>query len=111
MSHFNRREALQTAFVGSLASANPLALTTPLAADDKKEIAPNNPMTEQERVMACGFTKDEAECWVLTAEAAAKFFKLPKLHVMDDHEVAQAIHIIQNKLMGRPAYRKYTGKA
>jgi hypothetical protein len=26
---------------------------------------------------------------------------------MDDHEVAHAIHVIQNKLLGRPAYRQY----
>jgi hypothetical protein len=32
---------------------------------------------------------------------------------MDDHEVAHAIHVIQNKLLGRPTYRKYleTAKA
>jgi hypothetical protein len=26
---------------------------------------------------------------------------------MDDHEVAHAIHIVQHKLLSRPAYRKY----
>jgi hypothetical protein len=26
---------------------------------------------------------------------------------MDDHEVAQAIHVIQHKILGRPAYRRY----
>jgi hypothetical protein len=28
---------------------------------------------------------------------------------MDDQEVAQAIHIIQHKLLSRPAYREYKG--
>jgi hypothetical protein len=36
-----------------------------------------------------------------------KFFALPKLHPMDDHEVAHATHAIQHKLLSRPAYRRY----
>lgn len=35
---------------------------------------------------------------------------MPKLHVMDDHEVAHDAHVIQNKLLGRPTYRKYKGQ-
>ena len=41
------------------------------------------------------------------AQAAATFFELPKLHPMDDHEVAHAAHVIQSKLLSRPAYRRY----
>ena len=52
-------------------------------------------------------TEAEADCWAATAEAAGKFFALPKLHVMDDHEVAHAIHVIQHKLLARPTYRRY----
>jgi hypothetical protein len=63
--------------------------------------------TEKQRVMACGLTESEADCWEQTAKAAGAFFDLPKLHPMDDHEVAQAIHIIQHKLLSRPAYRQY----
>ena len=36
-----------------------------------------------------------------------KFFNLPELHPMDRQEVASAIHILQNKLLSRPTYRKY----
>ena len=32
---------------------------------------------------------------------------LPKLHDMDTHEVAHAIHVIQHKLLSRPVYRRY----
>ena len=64
-------------------------------------------MTDRERVIAVGLTDQEAECWELSALLAGKFFQLPKLHEMDGHEVAQAIHVIQNKLLGRPAYRRY----
>jgi hypothetical protein len=58
-------------------------------------------------------TEAEADCWEQTARAAGKFFALPKLHSMDDHEVAHAIHVIQHKLLSRPVYRKYleTAKA
>jgi hypothetical protein len=68
---------------------------------------PRKNMTETERVMAVGFTQQEAECWEIAGSLAGKFFQLPKLHQMDDHEVAHAIHIVQNKLLARPAYRKY----
>jgi hypothetical protein len=64
-------------------------------------------MTDRERVIAVGLTDQEAECWELSALLAGKFFQLPKLHQTDDHEVAHAIHVIQNKLLGRPAYRQY----
>lgn len=58
-------------------------------------------------VLEAGLTEAEADCWKATAEAAGKFLALPKLHPMDDHEVAHAIHVIQNKLLSRPTYRKY----
>lgn len=64
-------------------------------------------MTDRDRVIACGLTDDEADCWELAATLARKLFELPKLHPMDDHEVAHAIHVIQNKLLGRPTYRQY----
>ena len=62
---------------------------------------------DEEFVMAAGMTEDEAECWKKLAEAAGAFFELPELHPMDRQEVASAIHIVQNKLRGRPTYRKY----
>ncbi|HVC98978.1 MAG TPA: hypothetical protein VND64_35265 [Pirellulales bacterium] len=77
------------------------------AADDDK---PNNELeekAERQRVIACGLTEAEADCWVLVSKSAAKFFELPKLHPMDDHEVAHATHIVQSKLLSRPTYRKY----
>ena len=62
---------------------------------------------EREKVVSLGFTEDEAECWELIARAAGKFFELPELHPSDAPEVAEAVHIIQNKLMSRPTYRRY----
>jgi hypothetical protein len=52
-------------------------------------------------------TGAEADCWELAARLAGQFLALPQLHPMDQQEVAQAIHVIQNKLLGRPTYRKY----
>jgi hypothetical protein len=77
------------------------------AEDEEKPKPETDDKAERQRVIACGLTKAEADCWVAVAAAAGKFFDLPKLHPMDDHEVAQAIHVIQHKLLSRPAYRKY----
>lgn len=58
-------------------------------------------------VMGAGLTAEEADCWRLAAETAGAFFALPELHPMDRQEVATAVHVIQNKLLGRPTYRRY----
>ena len=62
-------------------------------------------------VKAAGFTDDEADCWAMLAKAVGKFFELPELHPMDKTEVATACHVIQNKLLSRPTYRKYRAEA
>ena len=54
-----------------------------------------------------GFTADEAECWELIARAAEKFFELPVVGELDKHEIAEATHVFQQKLLARPAYRSY----
>ena len=73
-------------------------------------------MTDRERIIAAGLTEEEAECWELAATLAGKFFQLPPVHSSnfarnqketDNHEVAHAMHVIQNKLLARPAYRQY----
>jgi hypothetical protein len=78
-----------------------------------KDDPPKEPKTDRDFVIAAGLTEAEADCWAVVADAAGKFFALPKLHPMDDHEVAHAIHVIQHKLLSRPTYRKYleTAKA
>jgi hypothetical protein len=73
----------------------------------RTEIRGQVPTTERERVMSLGFTEEEAECWMLAASVAGKFFSLPDLHSMEEHEVAHAIHVVQSKLLSRPAYRRY----
>src|SRR5262249_13562044 len=72
---------------GQQASTVAVAELFPFAvqADDK----PNSELdekAERERILACGLTEDEAACWILVSKSAAKFFELPKLHPMDDHE-------------------------
>jgi hypothetical protein len=76
------------------------------AQNDKKEAKKPVPK-DRDFVMAAGMTEAEADCWEATAKAAGLFFSLPKLHPMDDHEVAHAIHVVQQKLLSRPTYRKY----
>ncbi|MFG0318348.1 MAG: hypothetical protein ACF8XB_13815 [Planctomycetota bacterium JB042] len=65
---------------------------------------------DRARVIECGMTEAEADCWELAGRLAGGFFDLPELHVTDAHEVATAIHVIQNKLLSRPTYRKYLGR-
>jgi hypothetical protein len=77
--------------------------------DDDKPNRELDEKAERERILACGLTEEEASCWILVSKSAAKFFELPKLHPMDDHEVAHAVHVIQSKLLSRPAYRRYRG--
>jgi hypothetical protein len=103
VSDVTRRDALK------MVPATGLVAMAGGAADVKDANAQENEQdkADRKRVMAAGLTADEADCWELTGKAAGKFFALPKLHVMDDHEVAHAIHIIQHKLLARPAYRKY----
>jgi hypothetical protein len=104
MDETTRRDALRRA-----AAAGVVALVAPaggLAAQGKKDEGDWN-ARERQRLIDCGMTEAEADCWVLVAQAAGKFFELPKLHPMDEQEVAQAIHVVQNKLLGRPTYRRY----
>src|SRR5262245_9046189 len=62
-------------------------------------------------VMDAGMTAEEADAWRLAGELAGAFFALPELHPMDKQEVATAIHVVQNKLLSRPTYRKYLESA
>ncbi|HEX5271426.1 MAG TPA: hypothetical protein VFW33_13100 [Gemmataceae bacterium] len=109
MENVTRREVVGAA---ALAGSIVLAGLTPAPAPaDEKPKAELDEKAERKRVIDCGMTEAEADCWVLIALAAGKFFELPKLHPMDDHEVAQAIHVVQHKLLSRPVYRKYKGLA
>src|SRR5687767_12157487 len=101
MDDITRRHVLHmTAGLGAFGAAGSLALAQ---GDDK----PFDDKGEKARVMQAGLTAEEADCWLAAADAAGKFFKLPKLHPMDAQEVATAIHILQHKLLARPTYRKY----
>jgi hypothetical protein len=103
MSEMTRREILYAGSGIGLSS-----LVGAVAADEPDK---RKPLTDRDHVLAAGMTPEEADCWAATADAAGKFFALPKLHPMDAQEVASAIHIIQNKLLSRPTYRKYLESA
>lgn len=105
-------EMTRRAVFGATALAGAASLTAmmPAARADDKPGDAFDEKADRERIIACGFTEAEADCWVLLGRTAGKFLSLPKLHVMDDHEIAHAIHILQYRLLSRPAYRKYTAK-
>lgn len=90
-------------------SAITAALFTGVAGTAQNDAAAQNDTftKDQEFVTAAGLTGEEGDCWRKLAEAAGAFFKLPELHAMDKQEVASAVHLIQNKLLSRPTYRRY----
>jgi hypothetical protein len=98
----------RTAILAGIGTAGVLAATLPIeTANAQQDGATEETDKDQAAVREAGMTEDEAKCWKLIAEAAGVFFKLPELHPMDRSEVATAIHIVQNKLLARPTYRKY----
>ena len=103
MDEMTRRQALKSIAVAGVGASLPAMadaqMSTEMTEEQKK--------LDRQRVIACGMTEAEADCWEAVAEAAGQYFRLPKLHPMDEDEVARAIHIIQYKLLSRPAYRKY----
>jgi hypothetical protein len=110
MPDLNRRDAIATTAAGMLATAGAAAQDEKPKIEPLKEgkgTAKHDEQADRKRVIAAGMTEAEADCWEAVAKAAGKFFELPKLHPMDDHEVAHAIHVVQNKLLARPTYRKY----
>ena len=102
MDEMTRRQILK-----SLAVAGAAGLTAEADGQASSERSEEEKKLDRQCVIACGMTEAEADCWEAVGEAAGKFFQLPKLHPMDEEEVAQAIHVIQNKLLSRPTYRKY----
>lgn len=64
-------------------------------------------MNERERALTVGLTEQEAGCWELAGTLVGRLYNLPTLHETDWHDLVHAIHSIQNKLLARPAYRKY----
>ena len=62
---------------------------------------------DKQAVLSAGMTEQEAEAWSHIAESAKLLLELTEMHTADKREIAEAIHIIQQKLLARPTYRKY----
>lgn len=56
-------------------------------------------------LLQTGMTEPEIQAMSLTVDCANAVLDLPKLHPMDAEEFCHAIHIVQEKLMARPAMR------
>ena len=90
------------------AGAGVVGVLGPLATANTDDAAVDEQLKQDRKfVLSCGMTDAEADCWELAARTAGKFFALPELHPMDRQEIATAIHVIQNKLLSRPTYRRY----
>jgi hypothetical protein len=95
---------MHTTALGGLTAVGASATATGTAND---EIRAKGTVGDRESVLAAGMTEAEADCWELVAKTAGKYFELPELHPMDRQEIASAIHLVQNKLLSRPTYRRY----
>lgn len=106
---FNRRRAIALASLVGVQAVQPSCGSLVKGADgDASEGTSGGPLaTDRDRVVAAGFTEAEADCWELAGRLAGCLLDLPDLHPMEDHEVAHAIHVIQNRLLARVTYRKY----
>lgn len=111
-SNISRRQAMLMSVAAAAAALASGAATADQCGDDRvgKGADAQTWAEERRKVIGLGFTADEADCWVLVGRAAQKFFELPKLHETADKEVAEAIHVIQYRLMSRPTYRRYLGR-
>ena len=98
----SRRTIVKSAILGGAAAAMPGSAIAQQLPNPQEAIK-----SDKECIMEAGLTEAEADCWAKTAEAAGLFFKLPQLHPEDAAEVTVAIHVIQQKLLARPTYRKY----
>ncbi|WP_031466367.1 hypothetical protein [Sciscionella sediminilitoris] len=114
MDELNRRTMLRgTAMAGA---AVPMAASQANAAAPENTEPPKGDWTpeeraDRERVLAAGFTEQEADAWLLLNRAGAALIALPRLHPSDETELPQDIHALQNRLMLRPAYRAYRSMA
>lgn len=107
MDEMTRRGALTAAAAGAMALASANAEMDDEKEKSKSGVTEQDRALDRERLLASGLTPAEAEVWDLAGQCAEKFFALPKLHVMDDHEIAHAVHVVQYRVLARPAYRKY----
>ena len=62
--------------------------------------------SNRSQAIAAGLTEHEAACWAMSGELASMLLRLPELHADDSDELCTAIHVIQDKLLGRPAMQK-----
>lgn len=118
MDEITRRNMLRTAAAAGVTTT--VAAPSVASADELEQRAAGSPgscewteeeLQDRQRVLNAGFTEDEADAWLLVARAGAKLFSLPELHPSDKPDIVQAIHVLQNKLMLRPAYKKYRDQA
>ncbi len=107
MNALTRRQMLATA-----SALTATATTLSAALPEQKTEAKEHHWTEGEkqdrqRVISSGMTEAEADAWELLVRAGAAIFALPQQHASTNAEIAQAIHVMQDKLLARPTYRKY----
>ena len=103
----DRRTVVKTGAVLAGALLTPIPAQAAQKSKDENGKEATTPSADRKAIMAAGLNEQEADCWRAIAEAAGALFELEELHPMDKAEVANAVHIIQNKLLSRPTYRTY----
>lgn len=111
MNDITRRDALKLTAISCVLPAAADATQASKPDQPADQHSPGKPAAadnaDRQRIIAAGLTKDEADCRELTGQLAGTLLNLPQLHVMDDHKISHAIHVIQYRILARPTYRKY----
>jgi hypothetical protein len=61
------------------------------------------------KLLDAGLKPQEADCLIESGNLARMVFALPEQHPSDAREIEQAIHVIQNIILGRPMWRIING--
>ncbi len=100
MDELTRRQMLKaTSVAGVLLGTGASALAR------KKALVQERFLLERDFVMEAGMTEAEADCWDDASAFAGAYLRLTPMD--SDHEHIHAIHVLQEKLMVRPTYRRY----
>lgn len=105
MPELTRRDALTaTAAAGAVT-----ALATGLLTVESAEAAAvqRPPNVERQLVLQCGFSQQEAQCWLLVGELGSQLMAIPAFSETDKAELTRVIQQIQTKLLSMPTARRY----
>ncbi len=100
MNELTRRQVLRAA-----AAAGLLGGTTASALARKTLTVQERTQVDRDFVLEAGMTEAEADCWDAANQFAGAYLGLEPMG--QGHEHIHAIHVLQEKMLSRPTYRRY----